>query len=297
VGIACVAPTCGDGVKNGGELAVDCGGGCLGCPTGTLCASGVDCLSQVCAAGACKAASCNDGLKNGSETDADCGGPSCATCALGKGCQVGGDCASGGCFSGSCAARLVISEIRSRGPGGPTDDFIELYNPTNVPVTLDASWALTARSAIGPCAMNAPVLKFLGVGQVVQPHRHFLLAGAGYTQMPVKDAVLFNGDLLDAGAVRLVHGDLVVDTVCYAFDAPTQAALLGCASPYVCEGTPVNNLPHDGSASAASNANTSIVRKPGGAGGSTVDTNDNASDFLSAVSPATPENVFSPAVP
>ncbi|MFO0760707.1 MAG: hypothetical protein U0359_29785 [Byssovorax sp.] len=174
---------------------------------------------------------------------------------------------------------------------------MELYNPTNLAVTLDPSWAIVARGAAGTCAMNAPVLKFFGSGQIVPPHKHFLVAGAGYAQMPAKDAALFNGDLLDAGSIRLVHGDVVVDTVCYAVDAATQTALLGCAIPYVCEGTPVSNLPHDGTAGAGSTVDASILRKPGGAAGSGVDTNNNAADFLSGVKPAAPESLASPAVP
>ncbi len=47
--------SCTDGVKNGNETAVDCGGSCPAC------------------------ASCTDGVKNGNETAIDCGG-SCAPC-------------------------------------------------------------------------------------------------------------------------------------------------------------------------------------------------------------------------
>jgi len=50
-----VAVTCGDGIQNGNETGVDCGGSCPACPT------------------------CNDGIKNGNETGVDCGG-SCAPC-------------------------------------------------------------------------------------------------------------------------------------------------------------------------------------------------------------------------
>lgn len=55
---AAPAPTCTDGVKNGAETGVDCGGSCAACAP---------------------AASCTDGVKNGAETGVDCGG-SCAAC-------------------------------------------------------------------------------------------------------------------------------------------------------------------------------------------------------------------------
>lgn len=48
--------SCFDGIKNGDETAVDCGGSCNPCAT------------------------CDDGIKNGDETGIDCGGTSCVPC-------------------------------------------------------------------------------------------------------------------------------------------------------------------------------------------------------------------------
>jgi hypothetical protein len=51
-----VCPTCDDGIQNGGETGIDCGGSaCPACPT------------------------CDDGIQNGDETGIDCGG-SCDPC-------------------------------------------------------------------------------------------------------------------------------------------------------------------------------------------------------------------------
>ena len=49
------SPSCSDGVQNGTETAVDCGGDCSACPI------------------------CTDGIQNGSETGIDCGGD-CGRC-------------------------------------------------------------------------------------------------------------------------------------------------------------------------------------------------------------------------
>ncbi|MBB3700529.1 family 31 carbohydrate-binding protein [Flammeovirga yaeyamensis] len=50
-------PTCNDGIQNGDETGVDCGGSsCNDCPT------------------------CEDGIQNGEETGVDCGGPDCVSC-------------------------------------------------------------------------------------------------------------------------------------------------------------------------------------------------------------------------
>jgi hypothetical protein len=49
-------PTCSDGLQNGNETGVDCGGDCDDCVT------------------------CSDNIQNGDETGVDCGGSSCAAC-------------------------------------------------------------------------------------------------------------------------------------------------------------------------------------------------------------------------
>ncbi len=97
------APTCVDGVKNGSETDVDCGGAvCPKCATGKICSAGSDCASGVCSGGLCAAAACNDGVKNGTETAVDCGGATCPKCLVGSACVVNADCLSGNCSGGIC---------------------------------------------------------------------------------------------------------------------------------------------------------------------------------------------------
>jgi hypothetical protein len=62
-GGACVAaqPTCTDGIKNGSETDVDCGGGCPGCSVGANCTVGSDCGSGVCRGNLCVAGVCQPG--------------------------------------------------------------------------------------------------------------------------------------------------------------------------------------------------------------------------------------------
>ena len=95
-------PTCDDGIQNGDETGIDCGGSCAACATcddGILNGdeTGVDC------GGSCAAcATCDDGILNGDETGIDCGGScaACATCDDGilNGDETGIDC------GGSCVA-------------------------------------------------------------------------------------------------------------------------------------------------------------------------------------------------
>lgn len=99
-----------NGVKDGTESDVDCGGAGAGvarCGDGKTCLVKEDCVSLFCnAAGVCATPSPNDGEKNGKETDVDCGGDAPTTCAVGKGCLVHLDCASKGCgYDAKCAPR------------------------------------------------------------------------------------------------------------------------------------------------------------------------------------------------
>jgi len=95
--------TCADGMRNGDETHIDCGGSCGPCPDGSGCVQPSDCLSMVCRGRFCLVAACTDAVMNGDETDVDCGGATCDGCAGGKACTVGTDCLSGECEDGVCA--------------------------------------------------------------------------------------------------------------------------------------------------------------------------------------------------
>lgn len=100
------APTCDDGVRNGDETGVDCGGETceLRCPEGAMCSINADCASETCFGGTCQATRCDDRTQNGMETGVDCGGPDCDPCGLGQGCDTQDDCAMGMCTGGFCVA-------------------------------------------------------------------------------------------------------------------------------------------------------------------------------------------------
>lgn len=99
------AASCSDGVQNGDEAHVDCGGSCPGCADGTTCVRPKDCESGVCGpSGTCSAATCSDKVVNGLESGVDCGG-NCAPCPLGQSCFDNADCASGACFDAKCIDR------------------------------------------------------------------------------------------------------------------------------------------------------------------------------------------------
>ena len=99
---------CDNGVQDGLETDVDCGGGCSACEPGSPCVLDVDCDTRCTSRKLCELYECSDDVANGSETDEDCGGPDCdLRCAAGAECRVDSDCESllcreGGCIAGVC---------------------------------------------------------------------------------------------------------------------------------------------------------------------------------------------------
>lgn len=94
-----------DGIKNGTETDIDCGGGiCQPCVNTKSCIQSSDCLSNSCQSGKCATPlpMCKDGIKDGGESDVDCGG-ACPSCAIGKFCAQNSECSSGRCQGGVCA--------------------------------------------------------------------------------------------------------------------------------------------------------------------------------------------------
>ncbi len=113
-GNTCIPATCTDGMKNGPETDVDCGGGtCDPCDTNKDCAVDTDCFHGDCGGNnKCAMPTCSDGIQNNGdyltgangETDTDCGGPCGATCGPMEGCNDAGDCVGAQCsgMGGSC---------------------------------------------------------------------------------------------------------------------------------------------------------------------------------------------------
>jgi len=104
--------TCGDGMKDGTETDVDCGGPCSPCADGKGCKVGSDCTSTTCVDLVCLASTCNDKVKDGTETDVDCGG-TCPPCTDGKGCGTGSDCADKVCSMGACLPPSCTDKVQN----------------------------------------------------------------------------------------------------------------------------------------------------------------------------------------
>ncbi len=115
----CAPASCGDGIQNGSETDVDCGGECPAkCGDGEGCSGGGDCESGICTNNECKAPSCSDGIQNGSETDVDCGGACPSKCEDGESCEVPADCVGGICSGDTCDSPSCSDGIKN---GSETD--------------------------------------------------------------------------------------------------------------------------------------------------------------------------------
>ncbi len=125
------APTCTDGVQNGDETGVDCGGSA--CPP---------------------CATCTDGIQNGDETGVDCGGSVCPPCGGGGGCtdvvldandfestwgiwnDGGSDCAAGTAFSAFANSGSSCVRLRDNTSSSVmTTDVLDLSNVDELTVS------------------------------------------------------------------------------------------------------------------------------------------------------------------
>ncbi len=115
-GSVCSVPaaSCMDGVKDGDETDMDCGGSCVPCADGKACGAPADCANANCIGGTCSAPSCTDKIQNGTETGVDCGGSCTAKCADGSGCKTGADCANGSCGAMNvCLAPSCMDKVKN----------------------------------------------------------------------------------------------------------------------------------------------------------------------------------------
>lgn len=91
----CQAPASTDGVRNGDETDIDCGGSrAPPCESNQTCVVASDCRNRVCTSTLCAEGRQDDGIRNNDETDIDCGGAKSAIprCTAGQGCISDTDC-------------------------------------------------------------------------------------------------------------------------------------------------------------------------------------------------------------
>jgi hypothetical protein len=107
---------------------------------------------------------------------------------------------------------LAISEFRSAGTNGGGDDFIELFNPTSMPVDLEP-YRLYGQA---PGSSSPPILRFSGAGKgMLASGAHYLIAGASFDDGGSADLCLSVGNSLgDDIVLFLERNGTTVDRLC-----------------------------------------------------------------------------------
>ena len=157
-----VGPNCSDGMKNGDETDVDCGGSCNGCGDGKSCGAPADCTSGTCTAGVCEPGGNNVALAP----------VNCAPA------MVGLDAAFGGAVMGNCGCH-------GGGSGGLT--FSDAASFKAATVNVKASNADMNR--ITPGDIDASYILYKLHGQQAK------VPGGGGSQMPKGGAQLSDDKL------------------------------------------------------------------------------------------------------
>ncbi|MCA1613072.1 MAG: right-handed parallel beta-helix repeat-containing protein, partial [Acidobacteria bacterium] len=86
--------------------------------------------------------------------------------------------------SAQTAGLVIISELRLSGPLGPNDEFVELYNNTNSPITVTSTdgssgWGLYKSGA--SCDATPLLVAAIPNGTVIPARGHYLLVGTSYS--------------------------------------------------------------------------------------------------------------------
>ncbi len=122
------------------------------------------------------------------------------------------------------ANHIVISEVQTGSTSDASQEFVELYNPTDAPITVDA-WTVEYASAAGTTWTKRATLS-----GSVPAYGFYLVATSGYM---ASDAVMTSGLANSSGHVRVKNtSNMVIDLVgwgsaAHAEGSPASAPVVG----------------------------------------------------------------------
>lgn len=170
---------------------------------------------------------------------------------------------------GQIATNVVISEFRTTGPNGGTDEFVEIYNPTNTSINI-SGWKIKKSSG---CGVTITSLTFPAAITSIASGQYLLITGAGYSGLTTSDFPSTLG-IADDGGIAITNAiDAVIDQVGM------------CSSTLYQEGATLAPL--------SGTANQSYERGNIGC----TDTDNNAADFIWNQTSSNPQNSSSIPIP
>jgi uncharacterized repeat protein (TIGR01451 family) len=176
----------------------------------------------------------------------------------------------------STPGTVLISELRTSGPAGADDEFVELYNNTDSDIIVQASdssagWALVKSG--NDCAATPVVVAVIPAGTVIPARGNYLVVGSAYSlgAYAAGDQTLVFGIEDDHNVALFNTSDISNISTANRLDAVGFGSNAGSNCDLLREGTTLQ--PASGSTSEYS-----FVRKVDK--GATEDTNENAADFI-----------------
>ncbi|HEX8351483.1 MAG TPA: Calx-beta domain-containing protein, partial [Pyrinomonadaceae bacterium] len=202
--------------------------------------------------------------------------------------------ATGTITQGTTPGTFLISELRTSGPAGSNDEFVELYNNTDTPLTVAASDATAGYGVFttgGSCDATPVLVGTIPNGTVIPARGHYLMVGTAYSLANYGGTGAAAGDLTMSSDLPN-DGNVAVFTTADVGNISSSARLdaVGFGTN---TGGGVCDLLREGntlSPVAGSTTEHSFFRQQcdyvNGVGctvpGNPKDTNDNAADFLFA---------------
>lgn len=166
------------------------------------------------------------------------------------------------------APNVVISELRTRGPLGTNDEFVELYNRSASAVDI-SGWKLQGSTSSGGTTLRATV----PASTTLQPGCHYLIVGSAFSGSVGGNQSLSPAIADDGGVAITDSTDLIMDQVGMSNGSAYR------------EGTVLTPLTTD--------VDRGYERLAGSCLGSGTDTDNNTADFQ-LISPSDAQNLASP---
>ncbi len=166
--------------------------------------------------------------------------------------------------------KIIISQFRTRGPAGASDEFVELYNADSTAVDI-SNWALRASSSDGTPSDRAVIPS----GVSLQPGQHYLIANTSYVGSVTPD-LQYGTSIADDGGLAIFSSANL--------NIPVDKVGMSDGSAYY-EGTPLAPLSGNSDQSYERNSSTPPCAY--------TDSDNNAADFILRI-PSDPHNSSSP---